>query len=68
MRFSLTASSLLVASTLVSATPVENKRDNVTVVEEVTEVVVYADCDKIKPKVFIISMVGSGMFIYKMAG
>lgn len=57
MRFSVIASGLLAALSFVSATPIELvEKDNVTIVEEV---VVYADCNKIKPKVFIISMVSN---------
>lgn len=54
MRISSIVGGLLAAAALVSASPVEQRDENVTIVEEV---VVYADCDKIKPKVFIISMV-----------
>ncbi|KAI9743784.1 MAG: hypothetical protein M1818_002518 [Claussenomyces sp. TS43310] len=54
MRFSAAVVSLVAALTVASASPVESKRDNV--VEVVEEIIVYEDCDKIKPKVFIISM------------
>lgn len=55
MRFSRIAVGLAAVASWVSATPVVTKEGDVTTITET--VTVYADCSKVKPKVFIISMV-----------
>jgi len=55
MRFFSVASSLLAGLSVISASSVINKRGEVTTIVE--QKIVYVSCEKIKPKVFIISMV-----------